>query len=62
MRGQDQSRPFAQRIFNGRQSLSDTRVIGHAAIIREWNIEIHAHENALTIQVQVLYGELRRFN
>ncbi len=57
VRTKDQLGSVAQRVFDGRKSFANTSVVGDASAI-EWNIEIHAHENALIGELQITNREL----
>src|SRR5579864_5849282 len=58
VRGQDQSGALAQSVFNSRQGLTDASVVGNAAVFGKRHVEVHAHEDAMTVELQVLNREL----
>ena len=52
MRGQNQSRPMAQRILDRGQGFADARVVHHAAVFQR-NIEVDAHEDTVAVERQI---------
>src|SRR5215470_15779507 len=56
MRSEDQPRTMAQRMLDGWKRLANAGIV-HDAPIFKWDIEIHAHENAMFVERQIANGE-----
>ncbi len=58
MRSQNQ----AAALFDGQlqrgQRFADARVVGDDAVL-EWHVEVHADENALAAEVEIVDGQFR---
>ena len=61
VRGEHEARSAFDGEAQGGQGLANARVVGNAAAI-EWNIEIHADEDALTAHFEIANGELAHGN
>src|SRR5437016_2618163 len=46
-----------QRVVDGRKRFDDASVVGHAALLIEWNVEVDANEYALVLQAKVADGK-----
>src|SRR3954468_22731772 len=58
MGGQHQPRAVPKRVFNSGKCLADARVVGDVPGLIQRHVEIHPHEDALALQVQVPDGKL----
>ena len=57
MAHQDDLGVVVKQILNGRQSCTDTSIVGYNAILQR-HVKINAHKNALTIDIGVTNGLL----
>jgi hypothetical protein len=53
VRSKDQAGPVAKGILDSGKGLLDTRVVGYAAIIVEWNVEIDPHKHSVIIERKI---------
>jgi len=59
VRGEDEPRAGPQRVLERGQRGADARVVGHAPLRVERDVEVHAHEHALARQVELIDGPQR---
>ena len=57
VRSENQSRSVPQRIFDGGQGFADTGVV-HNSSVFQWNIEVDAHKDTVTVQREITNGKL----
>src|SRR2546421_11948741 len=57
MGGEDQARSMTECVFNGGQSLANTGIV-HDPSIFERDVEIHPHEDAVIVELEIADGKL----
>ena len=59
VRGENQARAPAERVFERRERLPNPRVVGDLPGVRQRHVEIHSDENALAFQLEIADGKFR---